>query len=53
MLNVLDDVRKRVFSDDDVRLLNLLAPQAAIALRKAVRTSVLIFNLAIPIRIAC
>ena len=30
-----------------------LTPQAAIALRKAVRTSVLIFSLAIPMRIAC
>lgn len=36
VLVVMDDMHKRVFSDNDVRLLNLLAPQAAIAINNAV-----------------
>jgi PAS domain S-box-containing protein len=32
VLELMDDWRKHVFTDEDVRLLNLLAPQAAIAL---------------------
>jgi PAS domain S-box-containing protein len=35
VLEILDDYRKHVFTDEDVRLLNLLAPQAAIALSNA------------------
>ncbi|HEX2911904.1 MAG TPA: response regulator [Chloroflexia bacterium] len=35
VIDVLDDVSKRTFSDEDVRLLNLLAPQAATAVANA------------------
>ena len=35
VLDVLDDMHHRVFNDDDVRLLNLLGPQAAIAINNA------------------
>ena len=35
VLDVMDDMQRRVFNDDDVRLLNLLAPQAAVAVRNA------------------
>ena len=36
VLDVMDDMHRRVFNDDDVRLLNLLAPQAAIAISNAI-----------------
>lgn len=36
VIDVMDDMRKRVFTDEDVRLLNLLAPQAAIAINNAI-----------------
>ncbi len=35
VLGIMDDYKKRTFNDDDVRLLNLLAPQAAIAISNA------------------
>jgi len=35
VLEVLNDMRVRVFNDEDVRLLNLLAPQAAVAIKNA------------------
>ncbi len=35
VMDVMDDMRRRVFTDSDVRLLNLLAPQAAIAVSNA------------------
>lgn len=35
VLVIMDDYQTRTFSDDDVRLLNLLAPQAAIAISNA------------------
>jgi|GEM_PF-1320141 len=35
VLEIMDDWRTHIFSDEDVRLLNLLAPQAAIALSNA------------------
>ncbi len=35
VLEVLNDIQVRVFNDDDVHLLNLLAPQAAVAIRNA------------------
>ncbi len=35
VMDIMDDMNRRVFNDDDVRLLNLLAPQAAIAVRNA------------------
>ncbi len=35
VLDIMDDMHHRVFNDDDVRLLNLLAPQAAIAISNA------------------
>jgi len=35
VVDVMNDVRRRVFSDEDVRLLNLLAPQAGVAVNNA------------------
>ncbi len=35
VVNVMDDVRRRVFTDEEVRLLNLLAPQAGVAVSNA------------------